>query len=356
MAPPAIDWLNEILLLAPLPLAVLANYGVREARARVAAVLVAGGIAGTAALVGLGELVLAALVPHGPGTTSAPGAAALFVCGAIALALVWEPVREALARIIPIDPGNPVHLLALVLTLTLFGLQAETAFSGALSQEAGSAQPLGRLDLVLGEVPFVLAAVVGVGIVIRRNAGEVVERLGYRRPQWWHVVLAIAAAGGFFALAIGFDALGSFLTPGTAQEVNSANNRIFGQLTADPAGVATIAIAAGVCEEALFRGALQPRLGILWTSLVFASVHSQYGISFDALAVFVLAIGLGLLRRYLSTTVSTICHVTYDFLAGFGLAGAGLLIAGALEGLLTTLLVVALLAHLRSRGAATAAA
>ena len=143
--------------------------------------------------------------------------------------------------------------------------------------------------------------------------------LGYRRPQWWHIVLALVAAGAFFALSTGFDILGGYLTPATARDVNSANSRIFGQLTADPAGVATIALAAGVCEEALFRGALQPRLGILWTSLVFASVHSQYGLSFDALAVFVLAIGLGLLRRCLSTTASTICHVAYDFLAGFGL-------------------------------------
>jgi CAAX protease family protein len=315
----------------------------------VASVLVSGGIAGTALLFGLGELAIAALDPHSRGTTSVPGAIALSVCGALALSLVWPPGRTALARIIPVDPANPVHLLALVLTLTLFGLQAQSAFSGTLSQEAGSAQPLSRVDLVLGEIPFVLAAVVGVGIVIRRSAGEVVERLGYRRPEWWQVVLAIAAAGAFFALAIGFDALGSFLTPGTAQQVNSANNRIFGQLTADPTGVATIAIAAGVCEEALFRGALQPRLGILWTSLVFASVHSQYGISFDALAVFVLAIGLGLLRRYLSTTVSTICHVTYDFLAGFGLAGLSLALAGAAEAVLAAVLIGVLVVHLRSR-------
>ncbi len=273
----------------------------------------------------------------------------MIVCGALGLAVLWPDARVALAHFLPIDTESPVHVLALVLTLSLFGLQLQSAFSGALSQEAGSAQPLSRVDLVLGEVPFLLAAVAGVGLWVRRSPRAVAERLGYGVPAWWHLALALAAAGAFFALAVGFDALGQALTPGTAKEVNSATNRIFGQLTADPAGIATIAIAAGVCEEALFRGALQPRLGILWTSLVFASVHTQYGISFDALAVLVLAIGLGFLRRYLSTTASTLCHVTYDFLAGFGLGGASLVWAGGVEGVLIAALLAALAGHLRSR-------
>lgn len=313
--------------------------------------MVAGALAGATLLLGLADVLIAAVEPRSAGSAGASGAPAVIVCGALGLLALWPQVRVTVSRAIPIDPESPVHLVALVLTLSLFGLQVQSALSGALSQEAGSATPLSRVDLVLGEVPFLLAAVVGVGAVIRRDPRAVVERLGYRRPQWWHLALAIAAAGAFFALAIGFDSLGSLLTPKTAQEVNSANNRIFGQLTSDPGGVATIAVAAGICEEALFRGALQPRLGILWTSLVFASVHTQYGISFDALAVFVLAIGLGLLRRFLSTTASTVCHITYDLLAGFGLGGIALMLAGGVEALLIVLLAGVLLVYVRSRRA-----
>jgi len=324
---------------------------VREGWARIATFVVAGALAAATLLVGLADILIAVVAPRSAGPAGAAGAPAVIVCGALGLATLWPQARATLSRVIPIDPESPVHLLALFLTLSLFGFQVQGALSGALSQEAGAATPLSRLDLVLGEIPFLLAAVVGVGIVIRRDPRAVVERLGYRRPQWWHVALALAAAGAFFALAIGFDSLGSLLTPKTAQQVNSANNRIFGQLTSDPAGVATIAIAAGICEEALFRGALQPRLGILWTSLVFASVHTQYGISFDALAVFVLAIGLGLLRRFLSTTASTICHITYDFLAGFGLGGITLMVAGGVEALLIVLLLSVLVLYVRSRRA-----
>jgi hypothetical protein len=70
---------------------------------------------------------------------------------------------------------------------------------------------------------------------------------------------------------------------------------------------------------------------LLWTALVFAAVHSQYGLSLDAAAVFVLALGLGLLRRLTNTTTSTVCHVAYNTLVGIGVAGAWLGPALALE-------------------------
>lgn len=326
----------------------IANIGLREYWARTLASIVSGGVAAGALVLGLLNLGSGLLDPKAAADAGTQGAPALIICGAAACACVVPDVRIRLARVLPIDPESPVHLVALVLSLSLFGLQLESAFGGALSQAAGSAQPLSKADLVAGEVPFVLAAVLGVGLFVRRDFGQTAQRLGYTRPPWWHVVLALAAAGAFFALGFGLDYLGQVLTPGTAKEVNSATNRIFGQLTVDPGGVATIAITAGVCEEALFRGALQPRLGIVWTSLVFASVHTQYGLSFDALAVLILAVGLGLLRRFLSTTTSTICHVAYDFLAGFGLTAAALPWAIGAEAGLVAVLGGLLALHLRA--------
>ncbi|HKT84118.1 MAG TPA: type II CAAX endopeptidase family protein, partial [Solirubrobacterales bacterium] len=264
----------------------------------------------------------------------------LLVAGLAALACLVPDVRVAIARRVPIDPNSPVHLLALVLALVLFGAQLQGAFGNALSQAAGGAQALDRVDLVAGELPFLVLAIAGVGYLVRRSARESMQRLGLVRPAWWHVVVAVAAAGAFYALGIGFGALGAHFTPGTSQEVNSATNRIFGQLLVDPVGIATIAIAAGVCEEILFRGALQPRFGILATSLLFAAVHTQYGLSFDALAVLVLAFGLGLIRKYLNTTTSVICHTLYDALVGISLVGVALLAGLVLEAGLIAGLVV----------------
>ena len=83
---------------------------------------------------------------------------------------------------------------------------------------------------------------------------------------------------------------------------------------------------------------MQPRLSILWTAIVFTTVHTQYGLSLDAVAVLVLAIGLGLIRRVANTTTSTVCHVVYNTLVGVGVSGVllgpvaiagGLLVAGS---------------------------
>ena len=110
-----------------------------------------------------------------------------------------------------------------------------------------------------------------------------------------------------------------------------------------PCAIVTLALAAGICEETLFRGALQPRLGILLTSILFASVHTQYGLSFDVIGVFVLSCGLGLLRRFANTTTSIVCHVSYDLLVGIGIGLALLPWALLAEVLMVLLLAVAYL-------------
>ena len=143
----------------------------------------------------------------------------------------------------------------------------------------------------------------------------------------------------FYGVSVGLDWLSQVLTPELAGKVDAASQQIFGGL-GTPIGIAALALVAGICEEILFRGALQPRLGIIVTSLIFTSVHTQYGLSFAALAVFVLACGLGLIRRFTNTTTSILCHVAYNGLVG--VIGAGLLwgigveigVAVALAGLL----------------------
>jgi uncharacterized protein len=265
-------------------------------------------------------------------TISVPAYALVLLVTGVAVALLMsESTRAALARWVPIDPGSAVHATALALSVVLVGTQLASQFSGdVLTQQASSGRSLGPADLVASELPFLLAAFLGVGLFVRRRPTEALERLGLVRPTAWQIVLALGAAGLFFAFGIGADALAHVVTPGIARKVDSANQQLFGQLL-DPFGIATIALSAGIAEEALFRGAMQPRLGILWTAFVFATVHTQYGLSLDAAAVFVLAIGLGLLRRLTNTTTSTTCHVVYNTLVGVGVSGPLLVPAVAIE-------------------------
>ncbi len=298
-------------------------------------------LAGEAAILLLPGLVVVLGVFDGLAAlgTPAAGPGAVAYGFGVALAGALAGAAGTLARRLPIDPENLVHRLALVMTVGLVALQVVTQLTNDVLAQEASAPPLTRLDLVAQELPFLLAAILGVGLWTRRPWRALAERLGAVVPRPWQVLLALAAAGAFYAFGVGSDALAQWLTPAVAERVNAANSRIFGGLE-NPLGIATIALAAGICEELFFRGALQPRLGLLWPALVFASVHTQYGLSLDALAVLVLALGLGLLRRLTNTTTAVLCHVAYNALVGVGIGWAGWPLAVSAE---TVLIVAAVL-------------
>jgi membrane protease YdiL (CAAX protease family) len=241
----------------------------------------------------------------------------------VAATLASRPVRDRVARVLPIDPDSPVHAYALVLAVILFGTQVATvAFIDVLAADQ-AAPPLSLADLAASEAPFLIMALAGVGLYVRRNAAGAAERLGLTRPAWWHIALALAAAGAFLAFIAAADTLSHAWTPEAASQVDNTTQHVFGGLT-NPLGIAALALLPGICEEILFRGALQPRIGLLATAVLFASIHTQYGLSLDALSVLVVAIGLGVIRKYTNTTTSCVCHVTYNLLASIPIA-AGLL-------------------------------
>jgi membrane protease YdiL (CAAX protease family) len=254
----------------------------------------------------------------------------------VSLLTVWRPFRRLVARVVPIDPENPVHALAISLTVLLATSQLGNQLSQDVLQEVAVGARLQPFDLVVQDIPFVLGAVVGVGLLIRRGGRETLERLGLVRPAVWQVCLGLAAAGLFYAISAGADALATRLTPDLAQQVGAATKQLFGQLD-NPVGIATIALTAGIAEEALFRGALQPRLGIPWVAVVFALTHTQYGLSVSVVAVFVLALGLGVLRRIANTTTTMICHTAYNAAVGISIAGVLLPPAIAVEAALIAL-------------------
>lgn len=266
---------------------------------------------------------------------------AIMVTAIAATAIVSKPVREFAARYIPIDPDNPVHSLALALAVMLFGTQvASIAFTDVLAAEL-QAPALSIGDLFAQEVPFLVLGLAGVGLWLRRGAAQSARRLGFVAPAWWQVALALAGAGAFYALGQGSESLSLALTPSVAHQVDRTTQHLFGDLSANPGGIIALALLPGVCEEALFRGALQPRFGVVVTALLFTAIHVEYGLSFDVPTIFVIAVGLGLIRKYTNTTASAACHVGYNLLVGFGLAGATLYAGIAVEVLLAAVVAYA---------------
>jgi hypothetical protein len=72
------------------------------------------------------------------------------------------------------------------------------------------------------------------------------------------------------------------------------------------------ALGAGIGEEILFRGAMQPRFGIILSSIIFAVMHIQY---FDIVSMgtlFLISATLGYERKMTNTTAAIITHTLYD--------------------------------------------
>jgi membrane protease YdiL (CAAX protease family) len=64
------------------------------------------------------------------------------------------------------------------------------------------------------------------------------------------------------------------------------------------------------------RGALQPRLGVVLTALLFSLLHVQYS-WFGMATVFLFGLMLGAIRSRTNTTVVIAIHTIYDVLALF---------------------------------------
>jgi uncharacterized protein len=301
---------------------IAANASVGKPWAHHATAILAGLLAGAVFLFGVFDMTVAGSV-HNPLAVDI----GIMVTGLAAAGLACKPVREWAARLIPIDPDNPVHSLALVLGVILLGTQiASLAFTNVLAADQ-QLPPLNIGDLLGQEVPFLVIALAGVGLWVRRNLAASADRLGVVVPAWWHVVLALAAAGVFFGIGQLSGYLSYKLTPGISQQVDQSSQHLFGALSGGLVGIIALAIIPGICEEILFRGALQPRFGLLLTAVLFAAIHTEYGLSIDVLAILVIALGLGAIRKYTNTTTSMVCHVTYNLLVGLSLGGA-ILVAG----------------------------
>ena len=322
---------QAVTLLTPLPLVITANAVIGRRWAPHVAAILAGFTAGATFLLGAFELTGPSSGPRNPAGVDI----GYMVTGLVAATLVSKPVRERLSRYLPIDPDNPVHSLALVLAVILFGTQVSAVvFTDVLAADL-KIPPLNIGDLLAQEAPFAVIAFAGVGLYIRRSFAASADRLGLVAPAWWHITLALGAAGAFWVMGEVSLWLSQMYTPDITTKVQNTSDHLFGAL-GGPAGIAALALLPGFCEEVLFRGALQPRLGLLATSLLFAAIHTEYGLSFDVATIFLIAIGLGLIRRYANTTATITCHVAYNLLASFTIVGpfqlGGYVVTAALLG------------------------
>jgi membrane protease YdiL (CAAX protease family) len=242
------------------------------------------------------------------------------VAGVLAIAALFTPARRVVAKLIPIDPDSPVHMAALSLTAVAFGLNlfqliALTPLLFQLDQKTlqAATQSIGYLDILIFPLfTLTVAAFAGVGLYMRRDQTAVLQRLGLVLPTPLHLVIVVVCTATFVALSMSVEQLWRAVDPAGIQQVGGLSEALLGKFTGIT-GALAIGLSAAIGEELFFRGAYQPRMGIVLSTLLFTAFHVQYGFSFATLLVFVIGLVLGILRNKTSLTVCILIHFLYNF-------------------------------------------
>ncbi|HZY64396.1 MAG TPA: CPBP family glutamic-type intramembrane protease [Rubrobacteraceae bacterium] len=252
---------------------------------------------------------------------AAAGVAAL-AAGVAGLGLCVPPLRRVLGwRLRNGWWADPPVFLALWLFAVILANNAVSTLIFTQVPNVAELFPTGRLSpgtILLSEIPFLIIAVLGVGAGVRRNLRQTLSRLGYGPISVRQLGIVAVFVVGALGLSFLANALFAFLQPDLYRTVGDLSNSLFNTQGLSPVSAVFFALllglGAGLGEETLFRGAVQPVLGILPASLLFASMHIQYGPSVLLGFIFLLALGLGLLRRYINTTASFLAHASFNAL------------------------------------------
>jgi membrane protease YdiL (CAAX protease family) len=229
--------------------------------------------------------------------------------GVIAGLTLIPSLRRLIAKVIPFDPNSWADTIGLFLLGTIVALS-----SVALFVEADEQEPATYALLIGTALTEIALALVIVGAPFYRTFKQALKRLGLVVPSLKNVGIAL----GLVLVAFMISALSSILVRLLQPDLYDRINENLGTMTSGVNswwGAAILGICAGAGEEILFRGAIQPKYGIIVTSIVFAVLHQQYGASFVTVGVFGVGILLGLERKYLNTTACIITHATYNTLA-----------------------------------------
>lgn len=232
------------------------------------------------------------------------------------ISVSFRSTRHSLERWLPLNPHSSVHELALVLSGYLVANALIALTQGGVTELAQTVEPITVWQFAAQQVAFVVTAVLGVGLWQRRNFTAVLQRLGLTPITWRQLLEGVAWIG---VLVVAQSLAGSLWTvwqPDRVAQVESLGELLYANI--DTVGEwLLLALTAGIGEELLFRGALQPALGWWFTAVLFAVSHIQYGFfTLATLVLFIFAGVLALIRRRHNTTTAIFVHAGYNFVLG----------------------------------------
>lgn len=272
-------------------------------------------------LLGLSEAEISGLEEFLPTEKFTSLGLAMWLPSLIGILLLIPVLRRLASRIIPIDPDSRVHAVSLSLSMIILiqlfvmmsiGLDALANMESEMDDFTTNPAPA----LWAQNLMFLFMSLVGVGLFIRRDFSSALRRLGIVKPTLRQVLIGIGSGLLLVGMASIIVMVGELVGVTVDKDVEKLTEQLLGPLTQSVFGILTMGLAAGLGEEALFRGALQPRFGLILTTILFTLLHGNYALTLSTFVVFLVGLALGLLRNRYNTTTAMIVHATYNITLG----------------------------------------
>lgn len=237
------------------------------------------------------------------------------VAGLVMLATASTAVARPLARALFGAKGES-HSFRLAARLTLFGFLIALPAWFATQALFDRTEDIGNVfaSLTYGGSVFgyVILALAAVGFLVRRDLRATLARLGLTRPLPRDFLFVVIGVPLLFALNWAGESAEQRWFPASWASDQRVNDALAGALSRS--GMVLLSLSAGIGEEITMRGALQPKLGLVLTSLFFAALHVQYS-WFGMAMIFGFGLVLGTIRNRTNTVVVMAVHAAYDLLA-----------------------------------------
>jgi membrane protease YdiL (CAAX protease family) len=155
-----------------------------------------------------------------------------------------------------------------------------------------------------------LTLIIGIAWIIFQG------RNPFRLLEFPHNNQFVIWGAGLAVLVLLFDLGISRFVPEEASDDGGVNERIFGSRAIWH--IAVISLVVSICEEMMFRGAIQYAIGPYWTSILFAAIHVRYLRHWIPTGlVFSISYGLGWIMIHTGTLWAPIAaHFLVDFVMG----------------------------------------
>jgi hypothetical protein len=232
--------------------------------------------------------------------------------------LFYRPVADQLVSLL-FRGAVPTHVTRLAARMVTLAFLAAgplwVTFRAMLALDMLNDMDLGGSSVWGSLIGLTLLSLGGVGTFVRRSPREAIERLGLRRlasrDLLWLPVGVLVLTG----LNSGIEWVQKTWLPAQWAFDQRIVVLMAGRLTR--VQTVLLGVSAGFGEELSMRGALQPRLGLVYTALLFAALHVQY--SWTGMGtIIVFGLTLGLVRMRSSTTTAILIHAVYDIIAALG--------------------------------------